>query len=99
MRHPALRGFTYYTGNASASRLDAIWTWAPPGVSVRVLNAAVLWGWQKRTDHEPALLDLLLELPELLVRVTMVEANFGEAWCPRWGARSVQVLSGVCMLQ
>ena len=62
-RHPDLRGFTYYTTGTSASRLDAIWIYRPAGLEVRVLNATVLWGWEKRADHEPALLDLLLILP------------------------------------
>ena len=63
-----LRGFTYYGSGRSvvASRLDGIWLWAPAGHEVEAARAAVLWGWRGKVDHEPALADLLVELPRCL---------------------------------
>ena len=62
-RHPNVRGFSYFAGTRTASRLDGIWVWRPPGISVTLLNAALLWQWPRRADHEPALLDILALLP------------------------------------
>ena len=63
-RHPRLRAFTFYSQAGSASRLDSIW-WLPcPQVEVQLLNAAILWQWDRRVDHDPVLVDLALHLPE-----------------------------------
>ena len=63
-RHRTLCRFTYFSAAATASRLDGLWTYRP-GVAVRTVNAALLWGWERRADHEPAVTDLTFELPTL----------------------------------
>ena len=76
MRHTRLRGFTYFTiTGTSASRLDSVWIYKPAGMVVQVLNAAVLWGWEKRADHEPALVDLLFTLPAVEGQASMEPAR------------------------
>ncbi|CAE7468409.1 unnamed protein product [Symbiodinium sp. CCMP2592] len=66
-RHPRLRAFTFYSQAGSASRLDSIW-WLPcPQVEVQLLNAAILWQWDRRVDHDPVLVDLALHLPETAI--------------------------------
>lgn len=51
-----------------ASRLDGVWSWAPMGRAVEPVRAAALWGWAKKVDHEPAMADVLLDLPTCLER-------------------------------
>ncbi|CAE7242441.1 unnamed protein product [Symbiodinium sp. CCMP2592] len=61
--HPRLRVFTYYTRQGTASRLDQIWFMGGIGGASQVLNAAVVWQWHKRTDHDPVVVDLSHVLP------------------------------------
>ena len=61
-RHPEVRGFTYYAASGGASRIDGIWVRMLAGALVDILNACVVWRWPKRSDHEPAMFDALLQL-------------------------------------
>lgn len=61
--HPETRAFTYFHDDSSASRLDQVWYWAPPDADVLVCNAATIWGWARKADHEPSVADLSLSLP------------------------------------
>ena len=63
VRHPRLKAFTFFSRAGSASRLDSIW-WLPcPSLEVHLLNASILWKWDRRVDHDPVLADLALQLP------------------------------------
>ena len=62
-RHPSVRAYTYYSGQGSASRLDQIWAMPPRGAFLSILNAAILWGWLHRLDHDPMIADFLCHLP------------------------------------
>ena len=64
-RHSRLQAFTFFSHAGSASRLDSLWLL--PSERVAVLNAAILWNWDRRVDHEPVLVDLDLRLPSLPV--------------------------------
>ena len=50
-RHPSLKAYTFYSNSGAASRLDGVWFFAPLGIEVQPLNAAVLWTWRGRIDH------------------------------------------------
>ena len=63
-RHSNLQAFTYFSHAGSASRLDSLWL-LPSECEIAVLNAAILWNWDRRVDHEPVLADLDLRLPSL----------------------------------
>jgi exonuclease III len=62
--HPDARAFTYFHETASASRLDQVWYWAPLSVEVLICTAAVIWGWARKADHDPAVADLSMSLPD-----------------------------------
>ena len=62
--HPETRAFTYFHATSSASRLDQVWYWAPATAEVLVCNTAIVWGWARKADHEPAVADLCLSIPE-----------------------------------
>ena len=61
--HPQLKAFTFFTRQGTASRLDQIWYLGGIGGTSQVLNAAVVWKWQRRTDHDPVVVDLSHSLP------------------------------------
>ena len=63
VRHPSLKAFTHYSWSGSASRLDSIWWLPSPNHELQVLNAAILWNWDRRADHDPVIADLNLQLP------------------------------------
>lgn len=64
-RHPEAKAFTYFGHTKGASRLDGVWALSAMHRQLTVLNAAILWGWKRRTDHEPALMNALFKLPTL----------------------------------
>ena len=63
VRHPSLRAYTFFAHSGAASRLDAVWLLPSPDAQVSVLNASVLWLWDRRVDHEPVVVDLDVALP------------------------------------
>ena len=64
-RHPTLQAFTYYARSGAASRLDAVWWLPSPSHEVLVLNAATIWQWDRRADHDPVVSDLSVVLPDI----------------------------------
>ena len=62
-QHPDTRAFTFFWGTNGASRLDQIWVKSPPGYDMLVANAAILWNWSRRVDHDPVVVDLICTLP------------------------------------
>ena len=64
-RRPNLKAYTYYSHSGSASRLDAIWWFPSADQETQVLNAATLWLWERRVDHDPVVADFDIRLPQL----------------------------------
>ena len=62
-RHAALSAFTFYTCSGSASQLDAVWSGGPLFATFPPINAAILWQWEGRVDHDPVVVDFLFCLP------------------------------------
>ena len=61
--HPQLRAYTFYSRQGTASRLDQIWFMDGVGGASQVINAAIVWQWQRRTDHDPVVVDFRHSLP------------------------------------
>ncbi|CAE7770376.1 unnamed protein product [Symbiodinium sp. CCMP2592] len=65
VRHPTTKAFTYFSPAGGASRLDAV-LWRPPmSCEVPLLNAAVIWAWSRRIDHDPVVADLAHPVPQV----------------------------------
>ena len=62
-RHPRLQAFTYFS-SSGASRLDAVWWRSLQGRELHLLNAAVVWQWPRRVDHDPVIADFACVLQE-----------------------------------
>ena len=62
-RHPDLRAFTYFASAGGAGRLDQVWVRSAVGLQLTVANAAVVWNWPGRRDHDPSVADLLCLIP------------------------------------
>ena len=75
-RHPFLRAYTYASRTQTASRFDQVWVRSPPGATLDVLNAAIIWGWPNRTDHEPVVVDVACSFP----RASDLPQAPGRAW-------------------
>ena len=67
-----------FHGGTTASRLDQIWMRPPSGAEVTALNGAIVWQWAGRVDHDPAVADILFELPI----ITEVQEEPSSGW--RW---------------
>ena len=61
--HPRLRAYTFYSRQGTVSRLDQIWFMDGVGGASQVINAAIVWQWQRRTDHDPVVVDFRHSLP------------------------------------
>lgn len=64
LRRPTVRAFTFYTRCGSASRLDSVFTGGPLLTQLPPINAAIVWQWERRVDHDPVIVDFLFRIPE-----------------------------------
>ena len=80
-RHLRLRAFAFRHSSGSASRLDQGWVRAASGQSVTVLNAAIVWTWPKRRDHDPFIADLGFALPCVGLASVQARAPYWRRLC------------------
>ena len=62
-RHPALAAVTYVSTHGTAARLDQTWVRGAMGCELQVVNAAIVWAWPRRRDHDPVVCDVLCDIP------------------------------------
>ena len=61
-RHPLVVAFTHLSG-AGGSRLDQIWTKPADGLIMLTAGSCIIWQWDTHSDHCPAVVDLICEIP------------------------------------
>lgn len=76
-RHPELQAVTFTSLYCSAARLNQIWVRSAIGHILQVLNAAILWAWPWRRDHDSVVCDILVELP---TAAPLEEPSCGQRW-------------------